>query len=93
MLRHHAHAGHLDRSTAATAHADLLDLPIELWPYPGLADRAWELGGDLTVHDASYVALAGLIEAPLVTLDRSLAGIPDLPCEVLAFQPAGAPQP
>ena len=34
------------------------------------------LGGSLTAHDPAYVALAGALDAPLVTFDRRLAGRP-----------------
>lgn len=47
-------AGHL----GAQAHADLLDLPLELWPYELLASRSWQLRENLTIYDAAYVALA-----------------------------------
>ena len=43
------------------------------WPHHKLAARAWELRGSVTYYDASYVALAELLDAPLVTLDRRLA--------------------
>ncbi|MGI8729074.1 MAG: type II toxin-antitoxin system VapC family toxin, partial [Solirubrobacteraceae bacterium] len=65
------------------AHADLLDLTIELWPYEVLASRAWQLRRNLSVYDASYVALAEIADAALVTLDRGIAGAPGLVCEVL----------
>jgi predicted nucleic acid-binding protein len=67
---------------AAQAHADLLDLAIELWPYGILADRAWELRLNLSSCDASYVALAELIGTSLVTLDKRIAASPGLRCEV-----------
>jgi predicted nucleic acid-binding protein len=68
---------------AVQAHADLLALAIEEWPYELLAARAWELRRNLTVYDGSYVALAELLGAPLVTLDRKLARVPGLRCAVL----------
>lgn len=67
---------------AAQAHADLLDLAIEQWPYDVLAPRVRELRQNLTVYDASYVALAELLEAPLVTLDRRICRAPGLRCSV-----------
>jgi predicted nucleic acid-binding protein len=33
----------------------------------------WELRHNLTAYDALYVALAEMLDAPLVTLDRRLA--------------------
>ncbi|MDQ3114155.1 MAG: type II toxin-antitoxin system VapC family toxin, partial [Actinomycetota bacterium] len=67
---------------AAQAHADLLDLPIEFWPFELLAARVWQLRANLSSYDASYVALAELIEAALVTLDRRISRSPGLKCEV-----------
>jgi predicted nucleic acid-binding protein len=67
---------------AAQAHHDLLDLPIDLWPYETLAARSWQLRGNLSSYDAAYVALAAELDATLVTLDRRLAAAPGLPCAV-----------
>ncbi len=80
VLRRHELAEKITGDQAAQAHADLLDLPIELWPYEPLAARAWELRDNLSIYDAAYVALAELQDAPLVTLDRRIAGAPGLRC-------------
>ncbi len=74
LLRRHELAGLIGGDQAAEAHADLLDLAIELWPYDLLAPRAWELRHNLSTHDASYVALAEVTGATLVTLDTRIAG-------------------
>ncbi|HEX4345674.1 MAG TPA: PIN domain-containing protein [Solirubrobacteraceae bacterium] len=47
-----------------------------------LAPRAWALRANLSVYDASYVALAELADARLVTLDGRIAGAPGVRCEV-----------
>jgi predicted nucleic acid-binding protein len=39
----------------------------------GLLDRIWELRDDLSAYDATYVAVAETLEAPLVTADARLA--------------------
>lgn len=80
-LRRRELAGDLDAPTAAIAHADLLALRVDLWPHSRLASRMWELRGAVTYYDAAYVALAELLEAPLVTLDRRLAAAPGPRCE------------
>ena len=67
---------------AARAHADLLDYPLELWPYGALAPRAWELRSNLTTYDACYVALAEMLAAPLITLDRRITRVRSVRCEV-----------
>jgi predicted nucleic acid-binding protein len=82
VLRRHELAGLIGGDQAAQAHADLLDLAIELWPYDLLALRAWELSHNLSVYDASSVALAELTGATLVTLDTRIAGAPDVHCPV-----------
>lgn len=90
IIRRHELAGLVSADQAAQAHADLLDLTIESWPYPLLAGRAWELRSNLSSYDASYVALAELIDATLVTLDRRIAGAPGLRCAI-ATPPSDGP--
>ncbi len=85
-LRRLALSGLIDGSEAALAHAELLTMPIALWPYEPLAERSWELRHTVTAYDAAYVALAELLETSLVTLDRRLAGAsgPRCPIETLS---------
>ncbi|HXF36460.1 MAG TPA: type II toxin-antitoxin system VapC family toxin, partial [Actinomycetota bacterium] len=73
VLRRAAQEGELTEDIASLAHADLLDLEVELFPYEPFAERVWELRRALTAYDAWYVALAETIGAALVTLDRRLA--------------------
>lgn len=82
IIRRHDLAGLISTDQADQAHADLLDLAIEHWPYELLAPRAWQLRQNLSTYDASYVALAELTDATLVTLDRGISGAPGLRCAV-----------
>jgi|HubBroStandDraft_6_1064221.scaffolds.fasta_scaffold598560_2 predicted nucleic acid-binding protein len=82
VIRRHELAGIVSADQAAQAHADLLDLAIEWWPYDLLAQRAWELRHNLSSYDASYVALAELLEATLVTLDRRICGASGPRCAI-----------
>ena len=82
IIRRHERAGIVSEDQAAQAHMDLLDLSIELWPYEVLASRAWALRPNLSTYDASYIALAELVSATLVTLDQRISGAPGLRCRV-----------
>jgi predicted nucleic acid-binding protein len=82
IIRRHEVAGMISADQAAQAHADLVDLAIEQWPYELLATRTWELRHNLSSYDASYVALAELTSATLVTLDRRIARAPGLRCAI-----------
>lgn len=72
IIRRHQLTRLVSPDQAAQAHRDLLDLTVDLWPYEVLARRAWELRQDFSIYDASYVALAERLAAPLVTLDERL---------------------
>jgi predicted nucleic acid-binding protein len=61
---------------SALAHADLLDLPVDLYPYEPFAERIWELRATVTTYDAWYVALAESLDTTLVTLDGRLSDAP-----------------
>lgn len=62
-------------------------MPLRRSPHDLLHDRAWELRENLSFSDALYVALAERLGMPLVTLDRRLAGAPDLRCSVEVLTP------
>lgn len=72
VLRRAVHAGQITDDIASLAHADLLDLRVQLVSYDMVADRTWELRHNLTAYDAWYVAVAELLDAPLATLDQRL---------------------
>lgn len=82
VIRRHELAGQISPDQSAQAHADLLDLAIELWPYDLLATRAWELRLNLSIYDATYVALAEITDLTLVTLDKLLAKAPGTKCRI-----------
>jgi predicted nucleic acid-binding protein len=82
IVRRHELARIVSADQAEQAHADLLDLAIEQWPYELLAPRAWELRHNLSSYDAGYVALAELIGAKLVTLDERIGGAPGVRCAI-----------
>jgi len=78
----------ISRLEGAAAHSDLLRLTIERYPFTPFAGRVWELRANLTAYDAWYVALAEVLDSPLLTLDRRLGRTAGPLCEVV-IPPAG----
>lgn len=72
-LRRLVATGNLRSDHAAAALHDLARLPLRRIGHLGLLDRAWQLRHNLSFYDGLYVALAEVLEAPLMTLDRRLA--------------------
>ena len=66
----------LSEDRAADARADFAALTITRYEHTVVADRVWELRHSLTAYDATFVALAELLDAPLVTFDARLARAP-----------------
>ena len=83
ILRRAVLAGDVSADSAALAHADLLDLRVELFPYEPFAQRVWQLRDNVTAYDGWYVALAEALGASLATLDRRLAAAPGPRCTFL----------
>jgi predicted nucleic acid-binding protein len=73
ILRRSTIAGEISADAASLAHADLVDLPVELFPYEPFAARVWDLRDNVTSYDAWYVALAELLGSKVATLDTKLA--------------------
>jgi predicted nucleic acid-binding protein len=82
IIRRHELGGLVSADQAVQAHADLLDLPVDLWPYELLAERIWQLRANLTSYDAAYVALAETLGLVLVTLDQRIQRAPGITCTV-----------
>ena len=91
--RRHEAEGRLDLKRAALARADLRVFPARRVSHRLLMDRAWELRANATVYDAIYVALAELLDAPLVTADRKLAKAPGIRCDVEVVGPSEKARP
>ncbi|MXX92593.1 MAG: type II toxin-antitoxin system VapC family toxin [Chloroflexi bacterium] len=82
-LRRMELAGEISNSVATSAMHDMFAVEIELRPFGPSAQRIWELRHNLTCYDAWYVALAESLNCPLLTLDRRIARVNGLNCEVL----------
>jgi predicted nucleic acid-binding protein len=77
-----AAAGQLDERRAGFARTDLRALPLRRVDHGPLIERCWALRTSMTSYDAAYVALAELIDAPLLTADAKLAASPGPTCRI-----------
>ncbi|MBY5162073.1 type II toxin-antitoxin system VapC family toxin [Salsipaludibacter albus] len=84
ILRRAERHGQLSPDTASLAHADLVELAMDLLPFEPFAERAWELRANVTSYDAWYVAIAEQLDVPLATLDLRLVGAPGTTCQFLS---------
>lgn len=91
VLRRFTKFGELSEAEAARAHDALLLLRIDLFPYSALHERVWALRANYAVYDASYIATAELLGAPLATTDRRIARGPAVNCEIRLFDAAPPP--
>lgn len=76
VLRRYVLGSGLEASRADAALRDFHDLRIERYAHHLFLGRIWELRANATAYDAAYLALAEALDAPLLTADRKLAGIP-----------------
>ena len=83
VLRRLIHLGEITNEVAQTSLRALDSVIDERYPHTGEVGRlAWELRHDITYYDALYVALATVLDVPLITTDAKLAAAPGLTCEV-----------
>jgi predicted nucleic acid-binding protein len=82
VLRKQLAIGALDGRRAGLALTDLAELPLRRAPHLPLLARCWELRDNFTVYDAAYVALAEVLDAPLVTADSRLGRAPGTTCQI-----------
>lgn len=57
-------------------------LGITRYPVFSYLDRVWELRDNLSAYDASYVALAELLDCNLLTADARLSRAPGIRCPI-----------
>lgn len=82
VLRRQLLHGSLTQLQADAAIADLVALPIAVYPMAGLIVRCWELRANVTAYDACYVALAESLGCILLTADARLANAPGPTCTI-----------
>jgi predicted nucleic acid-binding protein len=81
VIRRAVLRGDIPAERARQAVRDLAEVPIARFVHYPLLGRIWELHASLTPCDATYVALAELLDASLVTADARLARAPGAMCE------------
>ena len=81
VLRRSESAELIDPSHANLAFVDLTRLSVLSVGFELIAERIWQLRHHLTSYDASYVAAAELLGAPLATLDARLAKATEAKCD------------
>ena len=83
VLRRYARTSTLSAARAQEALQDYSDMPLVRYPHNVLLPRMWQLRHNASAYDASYLALAEALDAPLVTCDRALNSMPGLRATVL----------
>jgi predicted nucleic acid-binding protein len=73
VLRRFVRTDLITNARAREAIQDYLDLGLYRYAHETLLQRIWELRNNFSAYDASYIALAEGLEAPLVTCDRAMA--------------------
>ena len=73
VLRRYVRDKKITAQRGQEALEDLAGLPLDRYPHDFLSPRVWQLRATLTAYDAVYVALAELLDAPLLTCDSKIA--------------------
>jgi predicted nucleic acid-binding protein len=75
-LRRMVLRGEISEERGADTRTDFGALPLTRYAHEPFSDRVWALRHNLTAYDATFVALAETLDAPLVTCDAKLADAP-----------------
>jgi len=86
VLRRYSLIGALSQDRARLALSRLTTMRITRYPHTALLERIWELRHNLTAYEATYIALAETLGAPLVTTDARLARASGIRAEVELYE-------
>src|SRR6185437_16940946 len=70
VVRRFAMHDKIDNQRGRDVLVDFSLMSIERYSHEPLLLRAWELRNNLSAYDAMYVALAEVLDVPLITCDR-----------------------
>jgi len=73
VLRRYVREKTISEQRGEKALEDLGDLSLNRYPHDFLLPRVWKLRATLTAYDAVYIALAEVLDAPLLTCDNKIA--------------------
>lgn len=84
-LRRYAQSETISARRGKLALEHLAQLDVTRYGHQELLPRIWALRQNLTAYDAAYVALAEVLDAPLLTLDARLAAAPGHQARIQLF--------
>ena len=73
VLRRYTIHSDISQDRGRLALDDFRDMPVIRYPHEPFLPRVWELRKSVSAYDAVYIALAEVLDAPLVTCDGRLA--------------------
>ena len=85
VLRRYVRAGTVAADRAEAAVRRLEELDLQRHRHGPMLPRIWSWRANLTAYDAAYVALAEVVDCPLLTTDARLSKAPGLPVPVELF--------
>lgn len=85
-LRRFALRGNISQRQAVEMLEVFGNLPIHRYSHRGLLARAFEFRSNATVYDGLYLALAEVLDRPLLTGDRALGDVPGCDAVVLVVE-------
>jgi predicted nucleic acid-binding protein len=84
-LRRMSMSDQISNDRAEDARSDFASLALVRYSHQPLSDRVWELRHNVTAYDATFIALAEALAAPLITCDARLASAPGHSAQIELF--------